>query len=153
MQIATALPRLALVTSAILILCGLFWWNTDRGSQTDENVAVTLQATSPPATDAPAEAFVWVERQILEIIGEPGTRLHDLRIVDQERLIVCGERVDGGSATSRRFVWLSQLRQVITDDGGSDFAILVHVCNPPAPSRIQPLSPKNAEDAKSRGFD
>ena len=153
MQIETALPRLALVTSAILILSGLFWWNTDRGSQTDGNMAVTVQAASLPATDSPTDAFVWVERQILEAIGEPGTRLHDLRIVDQERLIVCGDRVDGGSATSRRFVWLSQLRQVVTDDGGPDFAILVHVCNPLAPSRIQPISPKGAGDARSRGLD
>lgn len=153
MQIETALPRLALVTSAILILSGLFWWNIDRGSKTDENATVTVQAVSLPATDAPTEAFVWVERQILETIAEPGTRLHDLRIVDQERLIVCGERVDSGSATSRRFVWLSQLRQVVTDDGGPDFAILVHVCTPPAPSRIQPLSPKDAGNAKSRSLD
>ncbi len=80
--------------------------------------------------------------RFLETIAEPGTRLHDLRIVDQERLIVCGERVDSGSATSRRFVRLSQLRQVVTDDGGPDFAILVHVCNPPAPAQVQPLSPK-----------
>lgn len=151
MQIETALPRLALVTSTILILSGLFWWNTDRGSQTGGNVAVTVQAASLPATDAPTEAFVWVERQVLETIAEPGTRLHDLRIVDQERLIVCGERVDSGSATSRRFVWLSQLRQVVTDDGGPDFAILVHVCNPPAPSQVQPLSPKDAGGAKPRG--
>lgn len=135
MQIEAAWPRLALAASAILILSGLFWWTTGDGSQTGKKEFVTVQAASPPATDARIDALSLIEPSILEAIGEPGTRLRNLRIVDQERLIVCGERVGRGSATSRRFVWLNQLRQLVTDDGGPDFAILVHVCNPPAAPR------------------
>lgn len=132
MRIEHALPRIALAAAAILASSGLFWWKADDGSQTGGNELVTVQATSLPATDTPIDALAVAEQQILRAIGEPGTRLRGLRIVDQERLIVCGERIGGGSATSRRFVWLSQLRQVVTDDGGPDFAILVHVCNPPS---------------------
>lgn len=141
MQIQAALPRLALAALAILVLSGLLWWKAEYGSQTGENEFITVQAMSPPATGNRIDALAVAEQQILETIGEPGTRLHDLRIVDQERLIVCGKRAGGGSAASRRFVWLSQLRQVVTDDGGPDFAILVHVCNPPV------------EESKSRELD
>ncbi|MBO9694723.1 MAG: hypothetical protein J7499_00830 [Sphingopyxis sp.] len=153
MQIEAALPRLALATSAILILSGLLWWNARDESQAGGRGVVTVQALSSPAAGAPVEAFALVEQQILDTLGEPGTRLHNLRIVDQERLIVCGERVVRGSATPRRFVWLSQLGEVVTDDGGPDFAILQHVCNPPPPSRIYPLSPGESGSAGSRGPD
>lgn len=153
MQIKAAWPHLTLAASAILILSGLFWWKTDDGSQTDDKEFVTVQAASPPATGPRIDALALMEPRILEAIGEPGTRLRDLRIVDQERLIVCGERLGRGFATSRRFVWLNQLRQVVIDDGGPDFAILVHVCNPPAPSRIQSLSPSGTGEARSRRLD
>lgn len=153
MQIEAALPRLALAASAILVLAGLLWWNAGGEPQTAGGDIVTVQATLSPATGAPVDAFALVEQQILEALGEPGTRLHNLRIVDQERLIVCGERVARGSATPRRFVWLSQLGEVVTDDGGQDFAILQHVCNPPPPARIYPLSRGGPGSAGSRGPD
>lgn len=153
MQIEAALPRLALAASAILILSGLLWWNAGDEPPTGGTDVVTVQATTPPAAGASTETFVLVEQQIRETLGEPGTRLHNLRIVDQERLIVCGERVVRGSAAPRRFVWLSQLGEVVTDDGGPDFAILQHVCNPPPPARVYPLSPGGTGSAGSRGPD
>ena len=148
MQIEGALPRVALAAATILAVSGLVWWTTDRESQPDAQEFVTIQAAPLPKIGSGTGVLALAEERILETIGEPGTRVRDLRIVDQERLIVCGERIDRGSASARRFVWLSQLRQVVTDDGGQDFAILVHVCNPPpSPDRFR------AGGAESRRLD
>ncbi|CUS43480.1 MAG: hypothetical protein V4610_18855 [Pseudomonadota bacterium] len=134
------LPGVALAALIILALTGLLWWSGDRGVERGHDDIVVVRATARPealpfapipASDTSAAALALVEKQILETIGEPGTSLRDVRIVDQERQIACGERTSHGTATLRRFVWLSQLRQVVTDDGGQDFAILVNVCNPP----------------------
>ena len=139
-----SLPYVALATLAVLALAGLFWWSGDHGAQQGGDGIVVVQTAASPAalpaappspTGANTAALALVEKQIIETIGEPGTSLRDIRIVDQERQIACGQRTSKGTATLRRFVWLSQLRQVITDDGGQDFAILVHVCNPPPPPR------------------
>jgi hypothetical protein len=141
MQIRSALPRVALATFAALVVFALYWWG-GRTEQPSQDDIVVVQATTSPAalpvnprtpagTDSAALALV--EQQILEAVNEPGTSLSDLRIVDQERQIACGERTIRGSAAQRRFVWLSQVHQVVTDDGGQDFAILVHVCTPPVP--------------------
>lgn len=138
MQIKGAL---ALAALAVLVLFGLFWWSGDRPQPSEDEIVVVTAAADPealvttppppPAAGADAATLALTEKQILEAIGEPGTSLSDVRIVDQERQIACGERTRQGSAALRRFVWLSQVRQVVTDDGGQDFAILVHVCNPP----------------------
>lgn len=131
------MPRIIFVATVGLVAAGLFWWLADQGARPDEGASVVVQAgaraTPLPMTGAGIRAPAVVERQILEAIGEPGTRIRDVRIVDQKRQIACGERIDKGSATPRRFVWLSQLRQLVTDDGGQDFAILIHVCSPPSP--------------------
>ncbi|QNQ08620.1 hypothetical protein [Sphingomonas alpina] len=133
---------LALAAFAVLVLFGLFWWSGDRPQPSEDEIVVVptaatpealLSAPSSPGAEGDAAALALVEKQILEVIGEPGTSLRDVRIVDQERQIACGQRTSQGSAALRRFVWLSQVRQVVTDDGGQDFAILVHVCNPPPP--------------------
>ncbi|WEK00923.1 MAG: hypothetical protein P0Y59_04300 [Candidatus Sphingomonas phytovorans] len=140
MQKKSALPGVALAALIILALTCLFWWSGDRGVEQGHDDVVVVQASARPealpsipipAAGTSAAALALVEKQILETIGEPGTSLRDVRIVDRERQIACGERTSHGTATLRRFVWLSQLRQVVTDDGGQDFAILVHVCTPP----------------------
>lgn len=141
MQIKGAL---ALAALAVLVLFGLYWWSGDRPQPGEDEIVVVPAAATPeallttpqsPGAEGDAAALALVEKQILEAIGEPGTSLRDVRIVDRERQIACGERTSQGSATLRRFVWLSQVRQVVTDDGGQDFAILVHVCNPPPSPR------------------
>lgn len=116
---------------------GVFWWLADWRAQTGQEGSVEVHA-GPAASDpgpvpigAGTPASAQMERQILEAIGQPGTRIRGVRVVDVKRKIACGERLDKGSAIPRRFVWLSQLRQLVTDDGGQDFAILVHVCTPP----------------------
>lgn len=127
-------PRILLLAPAGLVAAGLLWWLAERGGGKD--AVVVVKASPPEVREVPlvmrgTPASAEVERRILDSIGEPGTRIRDVHIVDRERQIACGKRVDGDSATPRRFVWLSQLHQVVTDDGGQDFAILVHVCNPP----------------------
>jgi hypothetical protein len=134
---------LALAALAVLVLFGLFWWSGDRPQPSQDEIVVVPATASPetvltppsPAAGTDTAALALVEKQILEAIDEPGTSLRGVRIVDQERQIACGERTSQGSATLRRFVWLSQVRQAVTDDGGQDFAILVHVCNPPPSPR------------------
>ncbi|MES2059347.1 MAG: hypothetical protein V4564_25630 [Pseudomonadota bacterium] len=129
----------AFAALAVLVLFGLFWWSGGRPQPSQDEIVVVPATASPEALLTPpssatgpdAAALALVEKQILEAIGEPGTSLRGVRIVDQERQIACGERTIRGSAALRRFVWLKQVRQVVTDDGGQDFAILVHVCNPP----------------------
>jgi hypothetical protein len=137
----SSIPRVILIVSAGLVSAGLFWALIYRGAGEEARVVVPAAADPaalpvPPVPDdgtvtrAPAE----MERRILEAIGEPGTRIVNVRIVDQKRQIVCGERIDRRSAAVRRFVWLSQLNQIVTDNGGQNFAILLHVCSPPPSS-------------------
>lgn len=134
---ASRMPIRRIALAAALAVAGLFWWLADRAPQPRGGGIVSVRATAgpagPPGT-APASGAGAFERQILDAIGEPGTRLRNVRIVDQGRQIACGERVGPRTAAARRFVWLSQLRQLVTDDGGQNFAILVHVCSPPPPS-------------------
>lgn len=131
------MPVKRIALAAALAAAGLFWWLADRAPQAGRSGIVSVRAAAgpvaPPGT-APASGAGALERQILDAIGEPGTRLRNVRVVDQGRRIACGERLDPRTAAVRRFVWLSQLRQLVTDDGGENFAILVHVCSPPPPS-------------------
>lgn len=120
-----------LAVAALLAATGLTWWLADRDPEPGRGV---VRAVASPAVlhGAPqARLPASMESQILEAIGKPGVRVRDVRIVDRERQIACGERIDPGSEAPRRFVWLSQLRQLVTDDGGQDFAILINVCTPP----------------------
>ncbi|WP_447725142.1 hypothetical protein [Sphingomonas koreensis] len=135
--------RAILAASVGFAVAGLLWWLADRDARPGEDAGVVVQAAAGPAAPramplamigAGAPAPAEMEKQILAAIGEPGTRIRDVRIVDQKRQIACGERIDQSAATPRRFVWLSQLRQIVTDDGGQDFAILIHVCTPPPSS-------------------
>ena len=130
----TELPIKRIAHAAARAAAGLFWWLTDGGPHPGRDGVVSVRAKATPLAPPPASGAGALEQQILDAIGEPGTRLRNVRIVDQERQIACGERVDPRTAAPRRFVWLSQLRQLVTDDGGQNFAILVHVCNPPRSS-------------------
>jgi hypothetical protein len=120
-----------LAAAAVLAAVGLFWWLVGQDTRQGTVRAVDSPAAQSASSLPTAGTQTPMEKQILEAIGEPGARIRDLRIVDQERQIACGERIDPGSATPRRFVWISQLRQLVTEDGGQDFAILVNVCMPP----------------------
>lgn len=131
MKTASRMPRILLAIAALLAASGLTWWLADRDPEPGRGVVRAV--ASPAALHGSPQASIpaAMENQILEAIGKPGARIRDVRIVDQERQIACGELIDPGSEGPRRFVWLSQLRQLVTDDGGQDFAILVHVCTPP----------------------
>ncbi len=111
MEMKCTMPRVALVASAGLVVAGLFWWSADRGARPGRDGIVVVQATASPAASratplpvigASIEALAEIEKRILEAIDEPGTRIRDVRIVDQKRQIACGERIDKNSATPRR---------------------------------------------------
>jgi hypothetical protein len=134
-QIRTAgkMSRFMLASAAVLCAVGLFWGLFGKDARPGAGIVQAVDGSAgPSASPLPtAGATTSMEGQILQAIGKPGARVRNLRIVDQKRQIACGERIDPGSAIPRRFVWLSQLRQLVTDDGGQDFAILINVCMPP----------------------
>lgn len=70
-----------------------------------------------------------VEMQILRDAGDPGARLRDVRFVDKEQRIACGEIMRSNTTEHVRFVWLGEPAKVIADEkGGGAYAQVAPLC-------------------------
>lgn len=137
------LPRAGRPTGVLILLALLFvgWWFQARDRDEREASPPLVQLPSvapapsaPPASRAAAPtpidtAASLPDPRIAATFHDPGARFRNIRSADARHQVVCGEVRLSSAPYYRRFVWVSEVQMIATDDGGTQFATVAKLCD------------------------
>ncbi|WP_448140471.1 hypothetical protein [Sphingopyxis fribergensis] len=128
----------ALVLSMV---AGLGWWWAQPMGACEDGAPPLVQL--PPADPSSSAVPVPAPRvstaantgqspsdpRIAATFQDPGAVFRNVRSADDQDQVICGEVRLSSTPYFRRFVWVSEVQMLATDDGGTQFAGVAKLCD------------------------
>lgn len=121
------------------IVAGLgWWWAQPIGAPEDGRPPLVQLPPEDPSTVAvPAPRVSTAantgqspsDRRIVATFQDPGAVFRNVRSADAQDQVICGEVRLSSAPYYRRFVWISEVQMLATDDGGAQFAGVAKLCD------------------------